>query len=71
MSEVVELTGLPHNRVSTHLGRLRTCGFVTARKEGRFVYYWVTDSRVRELLRLGRAIIAEHAVQILACQVLA
>ena len=69
VSELVELTGLPQNRISTHLGCLRTCGFVSGRKDGRFVYYRVTDPRVRELLRLGRAIIAEHAAQILACQV--
>lgn len=69
VGELVELTGLAQNRVSTHLGCLRNCGFVTARKEGRFVYYQVTDPRVRDLLRLARQIIAENAAQILACNV--
>lgn len=69
VGELVELTGLAQNRVSTHLACLRNCGFVTARKEGRFVFYQVTDPRVRGLLRLARQIIVENAAQILACNV--
>lgn len=69
VSELVEQTGLAQNRVSTHLGCLRTCGFVAARRDGRFVYYQVTDPRVRELLRLARQVIVENASRILACQV--
>ena len=69
VSELVEHTGLAQNRVSAHLGCLRTCGFVTARREGRFAYYQVTDPRVRELLRLARQVITENANRILACQV--
>ncbi|MBI4506912.1 MAG: winged helix-turn-helix transcriptional regulator [Chloroflexi bacterium] len=69
VSELVDLTGLAQNRVSTHLGCLRNCGFVTTRKEGRFVYYQLTDPRVRKLLRLARQVITENAAQILACRV--
>ena len=69
VSELVEETGLAQNRVSTHLACLRSCGFVAARREGRFAYYQVTDPRVRELLRLARQVVAEHAAQILACDV--
>ncbi|HZR99629.1 MAG TPA: metalloregulator ArsR/SmtB family transcription factor [Chloroflexota bacterium] len=71
VSELVDQTGLAQNRVSTHLGCLRTCGFVAARRDGRFVYYQVTDPRVRALLRLARQVIAENASRILACQVVA
>ena len=70
VSQLVEHTGLAQNRVSTHLGCLCTCGFVTARRHGRFVYYRVTDPRIRELLQLARQVIAEHAAQILACNVI-
>lgn len=69
VSQLVEQSGLAQNRVSTHLGCLRSCGFVTARRDGRFVYYQVVDPRVRELLRLARQVIAENASQILACGV--
>lgn len=69
VSELVARTGLAQNRVSMHLACLRTCGFVTARREGRRVIYQVTDPRIREILRLARGVIAENAARILTCQV--
>lgn len=68
--EIVEDLGVPQSSVSTHLGCLRWCGYVSARKEGRNVYYQVTDGRVLEILRLARAMIADNAQAILSCQVL-
>ncbi len=68
--EVVEELGIPQSSVSTHLGCLRWCGYVSSRKEGRNVYYQVTDNRVLEILRLARAMIADNAQAILSCQVL-
>lgn len=70
VSKLAELTGLPQNRVSTQLGCLQACGFVTARKEGRLVYYQVVDPRVQELLQIARAVMVESAARILACRVL-
>ncbi len=70
VGEIVEELGVPQSSVSTHLGCLRWCGYVSARKEGRNVYYQVTDGRVLEILRLARAIIADNAQAILSCQVL-
>ncbi len=68
--EIVEELGVPQSSVSTHLGCLRWCGYVSSRKEGRNVYYQVTDGRVLEILGLARAIIADNAQAILTCQVL-
>ena len=68
--EIVEELGIPQSSVSTHLGCLRWCGYVSARKEGRNVYYQVTDSRVLEILRIARAMIADNAQAILSCQIL-
>ena len=68
--EMVEELGIPQSSVSTHLGCLRWCGYVSSRKEGRNVYYQVTDDRVLEIVRLARAIIADNAQAILTCQVL-
>ncbi len=70
VGEIVELLGLPQSSVSMHLGCLRWCGYVSTRKEGRHVYYQVTDTRVLEIIRLARAIIADNAQAILSCQVL-
>ncbi|HEX9015114.1 MAG TPA: metalloregulator ArsR/SmtB family transcription factor [Chloroflexota bacterium] len=68
--EIVEELGIPQSSVSTHLGCLRWCGYVSSRKEGRNVYYQVTDSRVVEILSLARAMISDNAMAILSCQVL-
>ena len=70
VGEIVECLDAPQSSVSMHLGCLRWCGYVSARKEGRHVYYQVTDARVREILRLARAIIVDNAQAILSCQVI-
>ena len=70
VSDLVGMLGVPQGRVSSHLSCLRWCGFVEADRRGRNVYYTVTDPRVRELLTLGDAMIAEAAERILSCQVL-
>ncbi|HZU04349.1 MAG TPA: helix-turn-helix domain-containing protein [Chloroflexota bacterium] len=69
VTELVALTGSPQGRVSTHLGCLRWCGYVAARRDGRKVYYRLADARVRALLRLAQELMADHAQQLLACAV--
>ena len=66
-TECVEHLGTAQSRVSAHLACLVTCGFVTSRREGRFVYYRVTDQRVLELVRLGAALAADNAAAVAAC----
>ena len=70
VTELVELVGSPQGRVSTHLGCLRWCGFVATRREGRNVYYRLADDRVRALLRIAQDLMADHARELLSCQVL-
>jgi DNA-binding transcriptional ArsR family regulator len=67
VATLTELLGLKQAHVSNHLACLRWCGFVTARQEGRSVYYTVSDPRVREIVRLGQAVVADHAARIAAC----
>jgi DNA-binding transcriptional ArsR family regulator len=71
VSELVELTGNAQGRVSTHLGCLRWCGYVSTRREGRSIYYRLADHRIRALLRIGEELMAEHALELLSCRVLA
>jgi DNA-binding transcriptional ArsR family regulator len=70
VTELVELVGSPQGRVSTHLGCLRWCGYVATRREGRNVYYRLADDRVRALLRMAQDLMADHARELLSCQVL-
>lgn len=67
VTECVDQVGLAQGRVSSHLGCLADCGFVTLRREGRYAYYRVTDPRVADLVMLGRALTADNAAALAAC----
>ena len=70
VTELVEALGLAQGRVSSHLSCLRWCGYVEARVEGRFNRYRLVDERVREILRLGEAIVRDNAGRLTSCLVL-
>jgi DNA-binding transcriptional ArsR family regulator len=59
---------LAQPKVSNHLACLRWCGFVTARREGRRVLYAIADERVRLLLALSQALLADNAEHVACCQ---
>jgi DNA-binding transcriptional ArsR family regulator len=67
VSECVEHVGLAQSRVSTHLACLADCGFVTVRRDGRFVHYRVADPRVAEIVLLARVLSAENARAVAEC----
>lgn len=67
VSELVALLKAPQGRVSNHLACLKWCGYVTSYQEGRYIYYQVTDKRVRNVLQLANEMIADNAEHILAC----
>jgi DNA-binding transcriptional ArsR family regulator len=67
VGELVEHTGAPQPKVSTHLACLRWCGFVESRREYRTVYYRVADPRVLEVIALARALLAANADHVEAC----
>jgi DNA-binding transcriptional ArsR family regulator len=66
-TECVAHAGLSQGRVSAHLACLVSCGLVSARRDGRYVFYRVVDPRVAELVATARAMVAEHAESIAAC----
>lgn len=68
VSECVQHIGLAQGRVSAHLACLADCGYVSVRRESRFAYYRVTDPRVADLIMLGRALSADNAENLAACQ---
>jgi DNA-binding transcriptional ArsR family regulator len=67
VGEIVARLGLRQARVSNALVCLKWCGYVQARREGRYVWYTVTDPRIRELVGLARAVMADHAAAIASC----
>ncbi len=59
VSELVAKLGLPQSRVSNHLACLRWCNFVTTERKGRQVTYSISDTRMRQLLRLATHLIGQ------------
>lgn len=67
VGELVATLGLQQGRVSSHLACLRWCGFVAARRAGKYVYYSLADERGITLLRLAHGMLADHAGTIVTC----
>lgn len=67
VSDLVAALGQSQGRISNHLACLRWCGYVDSRREGKFVYYRVTDARIGQLLVLARGVIADNAAAVLTC----
>lgn len=67
VSDCVAQVGLAQGRVSTHLACLADCGYVQARREGRWCYYRVADPRVAELVVLARSLAADNCAALAAC----
>ena len=67
VSELIQLIGVPQSNISNHPACLKWCGYITTRKEGTTVYYRITDDRVRQIVKLARSIIADHAEHLYAC----
>ena len=67
VSDIVEATGLSQSNVSNHLGCLRDCGLVVAVQRGRYVTYQLSDDRVRELISLAEALVADVARGVYQC----
>jgi DNA-binding transcriptional ArsR family regulator len=54
VGEIVNAIGQPQPRISTHLACLRHCGFVTAERRGREVFYRLALNGVEEILTRAR-----------------
>jgi DNA-binding transcriptional ArsR family regulator len=68
VTECVEHIGLAQSRVSTHLACLADCGYVQARRAGRYAYYQVADPRVAQLVTLAHALAADNDTALCACR---
>ena len=68
VGELVAWLGQPQPKVSNHLACLRWCGFVERERRHPHVFYRVADDRVLEVLRLGRALLADNAEHVASCR---
>lgn len=67
VGEIIEAVQMSQGQVSNQLACLKWCGYVSSRSEGKFVYYRVIDVRIRDLINLARAVVADNAENIRAC----
>ncbi|MDD3089257.1 MAG: metalloregulator ArsR/SmtB family transcription factor [Candidatus Omnitrophica bacterium] len=52
VGKIVSSLGLPQSTVSQHLGILRSCGIIAAKKDGVKTCYRVTNMRVRAIIKV-------------------
>ena len=71
VSELVAELRLAQGRVSSHLSCLRWCGYVRAEVDGRYNRYALVEDRIREIIRLGEAVVRHNADRLTSCLVLA
>lgn len=67
VGEIINAVQMSQGQISNQLACLKWCGYVTSRREGKFVYYRLTDSRIRDLIDLARLIMADNVEQIRSC----
>lgn len=68
VSDIVEKTKLTQSNVSNHLLCLKGCGLVSSRREGKFVYYSLSDDKLLNLLSLASEIVNDVALGIDDCK---
>jgi DNA-binding transcriptional ArsR family regulator len=67
VGQLVDELGMKQSQISNQLACLKWCGYVNTRQDGKFVYYQITDPRLREMIGLARTIVADHAEHINSC----
>jgi DNA-binding transcriptional ArsR family regulator len=67
VGQLMDELGMKQSQISNQLTCLKWCGYVNTRQDGKFVYYQITDPRLREMIGLARAIVADHAEHINSC----
>lgn len=67
VGELVEDTGLSQSNVSNHLRCLSDCDLVTSIRDGRYVFYSLSDPRIHAILDQAESLIAEVAKGVYEC----
>lgn len=67
VGELVRALSVSQGHVSNQLACLRWCGYVASNRAGRQTHYYLRDARVRAIVELGRAVLADNAERVHAC----
>lgn len=66
-SQIVEETSQSQSNVSNHLACLLECGLVKNRREGKNIFYSISDKKVAKVLEESDSILTDVADRIYAC----
>ena len=60
VGELVQALRQPQPKVSNHLACLRWCGFVTAERRGKRVFYRLSDQRVADVIDVTKSLLDDN-----------
>ncbi len=63
VSEIVECIGMSKSNVSQHLNYMKTIGILCSRKEGKKVYYSLSDERLLQAVESIRSVLFERVAR--------
>lgn len=66
-TEIVKVTGQGQSNVSNHLSCLLDCGLVQNRRQGKNIFYSISNKKVSRLLEESDAILSDMARGIYEC----
>lgn len=67
VSELVSALNASQSQISNHLACLKWCGYVSSRQEGKYVFYQVTDQRVKSIIDTAKEVVKDNAEHINSC----
>src|SRR6056297_3647113 len=67
VGELVEITGLSQPNVSNHLRCLADCDLVKRERDGRYIYYSLSDKRIKTILQKSEQLLSEVAKGVYDC----
>ena len=70
VGELAKDLGCSQSLVSMQLKCLKWCNFVKSIKEGKNIYYYISDERIKELVQLGQSIAEGSISNICTCEVI-
>ena len=70
VGELAEDVGCSQSLISMQLKCLKWCNYVKSIKDGKNIYYSISDERIVDLVKLGRSITEENTDKICTCEIL-
>ncbi|HDR3890119.1 TPA: winged helix-turn-helix transcriptional regulator [Bacillus cereus] len=67
VSEIVEIIQGNQSNISQHLNCLKGCGIILGRQEGKYVYYFLRNAQIEQLLTMFDVVFHEVQKEVASC----